>query len=380
MDTPYQWTKQVASHWGGTRNGMIVHWPARITAHGELRSQFQHVIDIAPTILDAAGLPQPTVVGGVPQMPMHGASISYTFDDAMAPDRHRTQYFECFVNRGIYHEGWTAVTRHSTPWIVEPLPDFQDDAWELYGPDDWTQAHDLASAMPERLHELQALFLEEARRFQVLPLDDRRVERFNPDLAGRPQLIRGSSQLLYGGMERLTEGSVVNIKNKSHAITAQVVVPERGAAGVIVAQGSAFGGWSLYVHEGRPAYCYNLFGLRRFKVYGDVVIAPGEHQVRAEFAYDGGGLAKGGTVSLYLDGVQVGSGRVEGTEPMIFSSDETTDVGVDTGTPVSDDYAAGTTRFAGTVRWVQLDLGADAADADHLISPEERLRVVMARQ
>jgi len=380
MDTPYQWTKQVASHWGGTRNGTIVHWPERIAAAGEVRQQFHHVIDIVPTVLEAAGLPAPTFVNGVQQMPLHGVSMAYSFDDAAAADRHETQYFECFVNRGIYHRGWTAVTRHSTPWVVEPLPSPDEDVWELYAPGDWTQSDDLAAREPERLRELQRLFLMEAVRYNVLPLDDRRVERFDAGLAGRPQLIAGNSQLLFGGMGRLTENSVVNIKNRSHAVTAQVTVPDAGGAGVIVAQGGAFGGWVLYLHEGRPAYCYNLLGLRRFKVYGDVAVPAGEHQVRMEFAYDGGGLAKGGTATLYIDGAPCGEGRIDGTVPLIFSPDETTDVGSDTGTAVSDDYGPHTSAFSGRVEWVQIDLGEDADDADHLISPEERLRVAMARQ
>jgi arylsulfatase len=381
MDTPYQWTKQVASHWGGTRNGTIVHWPNGMSARGELRNQFHHVIDVAPTVLEAAGLPAPTSVNGVEQRPIEGISMLYSFDDAGATDRRTTQYFEMFCNRGIYHDGWTAVTRHSTPWVMAPsLPALEDDVWELYGPTDWTQAHDLASEQPEKLEELQRLWLEEARRFNVLPLDDRRVERFNPDLAGRPTLIKGDSQVLFGGMGRLTENVVLNIKNKSHAVTAQVVIPEDGASGVVFSQGGAFGGWSLYLTDGRPSYCYNLFGLRRFKVYGDGVVPAGEHQVRMEFAYDGGGLARGGTVSLFVDGSKVGEGRVDGTQPMAFSADETADVGTDTGSSISDDYEPATSAFTGRVRWVQIDLGADAEDADHLITAEERLRVAMARQ
>ena len=380
MDTPYQWTKQVASHWGGTRNGTIVHWPTGIKARGEIRSQFHHVIDVAATVLEAAGLPEPLAVNGVQQIPLEGVSMAYSFDDAGADDRHTTQYFEMFCNRGIYHDGWTAVTRHSTPWVATEMPAFDDDVWELYGPDDWTQAHDLASKQPEKLHELQRLFLLEAAKYKVLPLDDRRFERFNPDLAGRPQLVHGNSQLLFGRMGRLTENSIVVMKNKSHSITAQLDVPEKGANGVIVAQGGAFGGLSLYAKDGKLAYCYNLFGLQRFKVYGSERIPAGEHQVRMEFAYDGGGLGKGGTVTLYVDGEQVGEGRVEGTVPMLFSADETTDVGSDTATPVSDDYGARDSHFTGTVRWVQIDLDAAAEDTDHLISPDERLRVAMARQ
>jgi arylsulfatase len=381
MDTPYQWTKQVASHWGGTRNGTIVHWPSGFSARGELRTQFHHVIDVAPTVLEVAGLPHPTRVDGVDQVPLEGVSMRYSFDGAAEADRHETQYFEMFCNRGIYDQGWTAVTRHSIPWLTAAtLPPFDEDVWELYEPGDWSQAHDLAAEMPEKLAELQQLWLAEARKYNVLPLDDRRIERFNADLVGRPVLVKGNTQLLFGGMGRLTEGSVVNVKNKSHAVTSEIVVPETGADGVIIAQGGAFAGWSLYTKDGRPKYCYNLLGLQRFTVEGDAAIPPGTHQVRMEFAYDGGGLAKGGVVTLYVDGTQVGEGRVAATVPMIFSGDETADVGRDTASPVSDDYNAESSVFTGTVNWVQIDLGEDAEDADHLITAEERFQVAMARQ
>jgi arylsulfatase len=379
MDTPYQWTKQIASHWGGTRNGTIIRWPRGIEARGEMRHQFHHVIDVVPTILEAAGIQAPSSVNGIQQAPIEGVSMAYSFEDGDAAERHTTQYFEMFVNRGIYHQGWTAVTRHSLPW--DPTaPALDDDVWELYGPDDWTQARNLAAEQPEMLAKLQRLFLIEATKYNVLPLDDRRVERFNPDLAGRPQLIRGSTQLLFGGMGRLSENSLLVLKNKSYAVTAEFVVPEGGANGTIVAQGGAFGGWSLYLHEGKPAHCYNLFGIQRFKVYGSDPVPEGEHQLRVEFLYDGGGLGKGGTVTLYLDGQQVGEGRVDGTVPMVFSADETADVGSDTGTPVTDDLAAGETRFTGRVRWVQLDIDAAAEDLDHLVSPEERYKIAMTRQ
>ena len=260
-----------------------------------------------------------------------------------------------FCNRGIYHQGWTAVTRHTTPWVMAPLPALEDDVWELYDTTtDWSQARDLAAEMPEKLAELQQLWLEEARKYNVLPLDDRRIERFNSDLAGRPVLVRGNSQLLFGGMGRLTEASLLNIKNKSHAVTAEVVVPESGAEGVIIAQGGAFAGWSLYAKDGRPRYCYNLLGLQRFTIDGDAAIPAGTHQVRMEFGYDGGGLGKGGTVTLYVDGNPVGEGRVEATVPMVFSADETADVGRDTASPVSDDYTGETSIFTGTRQ-----LGAD---------------------
>jgi hypothetical protein len=251
-----------------------------------------------------------------------------------------------FGNRGIYHKGWTAVTRHKTPWLLvgEDVPEFDDDQWELYDTtSDWSQARDLAAEHPEKLHELQRLWLIEATRYGVLPLDDRVGERLNPDIAGRPQLITGSSQVLYGGMSRLSEGAVINIKNKSHAVTAEIEVTNGSAEGVIVAQGGSIGGWALYAKDGRPIYCYNLLGVRRFKVPGESEIPPGTHQVRMEFAYDGGGLGKGGAL-------------------------------------VSDDYGAHDNAFTGAVNWVQLDIDDAAADDDHRIALEERVRVAMARQ
>ncbi|HSC90233.1 MAG TPA: sulfatase-like hydrolase/transferase [Gaiellaceae bacterium] len=382
MCTPYQWTKQVASHWGGTRNGTIVHWPARIEARGEIRSQFVHVIDVAPTVLEVVGLPEPTFVHGVQQKPLEGVSMAPTFADADAEDRHATQYFEMFCNRGIYHRGWTAVTKHATPWILlgRQLPALDDDVWELYDTTtDWTQNRNLAAEQPDKLRELQRLFLIEATKYNVLPLDDRGIERALPDVAGRPVLIQGDRQLLFGGMGRLTENSVVSIKNKSHAVTAEISVPEGGAEGVIVAQGGSIGGWSLYLKEGRPRYCYNLLGIQRFYVGADAEVPPGTHQVRMEFAYAGGGLGKGGDVTLYLDGATVGEGTVGATAPMIFSADDTCDVGVENGALVADDYPV-PNAFTGTVEWVEIDVGAAAEDADHRISPDELVRVAMARQ
>ena len=380
MNTPYQWTKQVASHWGGTRNGTIVRWPNGIAARGEIRSQFHHVIDIAATILDVAGLPEPTFVNGIQQMPLHGVSMANTFANADAAETHETQYFEMFCNRGIYHKGWTAVTRHSTPWVLgAESPAFDDDTWELYDTNnDWTQAHDLAADKPDKLHELQHLWLIEAVKYNVLPLDDRRMERFNSELAGRPELVNGKSQILFGGMGRLTENSVINLKNKSLAVTAEIVVPDGGANGVVITQGGGFAGWCLYLHDGKPAFCHNYLTLQRSKVYGNEPMPAGTHQIRMEFVYDGGGLAKGGNVTLYVDGKKSGEGRVDATVPMIYSADETCDLGSDNGTPVSDDYTSEASHFTGTINWVQLDAGND--DQDHLITPEERLRVAMARQ
>jgi arylsulfatase A-like enzyme len=380
MDTPYQWTKQVASHWGGTRNGTIVHWPKGIKAKGEIRSQFCHVIDVAPTVLEVTGLPEPTIVNGVQQAPMEGVSMAYSFDDGKAAERHDLQYFEIACNRGIYHKGWSAVTRHSTPWVMmTKLPALDDDVWELYdGSKDWSQAHDLAKEMPEKLHELQRLWLIEATKYNVLPLDDRRAERFNADMAGRPLLVKGNSQLLFSGMGRLGENTVLVMKNKSFSLTAEVEVPSKGAEGVIIHQGGAFGGMSLYTKGGKAKFAYNFFGLQTFTTEASQPIPAGKHQVRMEFAYDGGGLGKGGNVSLYYDGKKVGEGRVERTHPMMFSADETTDVGRDTATPVSSDYTRKTSVFNGKVNWVQIDLGKDVHD--HLITPEERLNVAMARQ
>jgi hypothetical protein len=380
MNTPYQWTKQVASHFGGTRNGTIVHWPNGFEARGEVRPQFHHVIDVAATILDVAGLPEPTFVNGIQQMPLHGASMAYSFDDAAAAEGRDLQYFEVFCNRGIYHKGWTAVTRHSVPWMFgAELPDLDDDVWELYDTNvDWTQSNDLAAEQPKKLAELQRLWLIEAVKYNVLPLDDRRIERFNSDLAGRPVLVKGNSQMLYGGMKRLSENSVLNLKNKSHAVTAEVVIPDGGANGVIISQGGAFAGWSLYLHDGKPKYCHNLAGLAHYYVEATEAVPAGTHQVRMEFAYDGGGLAKGGMASLFIDGQPVGEGRIDATVPMVYSGDETCDVGTDTGTGVSEDYTSESSRFTGTVDWVQLDCGEE--DNDHYISPEERMRVATAMQ
>jgi len=382
MDTPYQWTKQVASHFGGTRNGTIVHWPKGIKAKGEIRSQFHHVIDVAPTILEVAGLPEPVFVNGVQQKPIEGVSMAYSFDNAKAAERHETQYFEMSGNRGIYHKGWTAVTKHRTPWepgVGKQIP-FDDDVWELYyTTKDWSQSKDLSKENPQKLRDLQRLWLIEAVKHNVLPLDDRFTERANAELAGRPQMTKGNRQLFFGGMGRLTENSIVNYKNKSHAVTTEVIVPDSGAEGVIVAVGGSIGGWSLYTKEGKPKYCYNFYGLNRYTVEGTSKIPSGKHQVRMEFKYDGGGIGKGGAVTLYVDGKKAGEGRVDQTEAFIFSADETLDVGDEFGSPVTPDYPADK-KFNGDVNWVEIDVDKDAEDFDHLITAEERLQIAMAIQ
>jgi arylsulfatase len=380
MNTPYQWTKQIASHWGGTRNGTVVHWPRGIKAKGEIRSQFAHVIDVAPTVLDVAGLPQPQFVNGIQQEAIEGVSMRFAFDAPAAPERHATQYFEIFGNRGIYHNGWTAVTKHRTPWapMSAKVPAFDDDVWELYSDKDWSQSKDLAKEMPEKLRELQRQFLIEATRYKVLPLDDRVMEKFNPDTAGRPVLVKGKTQLLVGGMGRLGENCVLNIKNRSHSVTAEIVVPEKGAEGVIISQGANIGGWSLYAKGGKLKYCYNWGGFKHFIIEGATKLAPGEHQVRMEFAYDGGGLGKGAEVTLYLDGQKDGEGVVGATLAMIFSADDGCDVGKDGGSAVSPDYKAGDNAFNGKVKGVQLSIAED--DGQHVVDPADAIRMALARQ
>ena len=380
-DTPYQWTKQVASHWGGTRNGTVVHWPKGIKAKGEIRNQFHHVIDVAPTILEVAQLPEPYMVNSVAQAPMQGVSMMYSFDDAKAAERRETQYFEMFGNRGIYHKGWTAVTRHRTPWIVTAAKPFDDDVWELYDTNkDWTQAHDLSKQMPEKLHELQRLWIIEATRNGVLPMDDRLIERFNSDLAGRPVLVRGNSQILARGMGGLNENAVLNIKNKSHSITAKVIVPEgKPCEGAILSQGGFAGGWIFYVKDAHLKYCYNFAGLQKYTISATQPLTSGEHQVRMQFAYDGGGLGKGGTVTLYIDGNAVGSGRVEHTIAMVFSADETSDVGLKRGAPITPDVPVENNAFTGTVQVIVIQTDTKE-DADKLISREDLVNMLMTLQ
>ena len=382
LNTPYQWTKQVASHWGGTRNGAVVHWPKGIIARGELRSQFTHVIDVAPTVLEVAGLPQPESVNGIRQDPIEGVSMRYSFADAKAPERHETQYFEMFGNRGIFHKGWTAVTKHRTPWILmgQKTVPLDDDVWELYSDQDWSQANDLAKQMPEKLHELQRLWLIEATRYKVLPIDDRTTEKMNPDTAGRPVLVKGKTQLLFGGMGRLSENCVLNLKNKSHSVTAEIEVPPAGAEGVIVCQGANIGGWSLYAKDGKLKYCYNVAGVNHYYVESAAPLPAGQRQVRMEFAYAGGGLGKGGKVTLFVDGKPVGQGDVPLTQAIVFSADDGCDVGEDSGAPVSPDYGSVGNAFNGEVRGVELSIADDPNNADHLVKPEDAIRAALGRQ
>jgi arylsulfatase len=382
MDTPYQWTKQVASHWGGTRNGLVVHWPGGIGSKGEIRPQFSHVIDVAATVLEAAGIPEPDFVNGIQQKPYEGASMVPSFDDAAAPDVRSTQYFEMVGNRGIYHNGWTAVTQHRVPWQagVQEMPPFDDDVWELYAPDDWSQSNDISNENPEMLHHLQRLWLIEATKYNVLPIDDRMLERVNPDIAGRPQLIKGNRQVLFGGMGRLSEYSVLTLKNKSYAITAEIEVTDDSTSGVIVTQGGITGGWSLYLKDGVPTFCHNLLGVEFTYVRGESALNTGKHQVRVEFDYDGGGAAQGGEFTLFVEGERVAAERVERTTPFIYSADETLDIGSDDASAVSEEYTPQSSKFTGTVNWVELAIDESAEDEDHYLDTEERFRVAMAIQ
>ena len=342
FDAPFGWMKQVASDFGGTRNGMVVHWPKGIKVKNEVRSQFSHVIDVAPTILEAAGLPEPKVVNGTPQIPMEGTSLAYSFNDGKAAERHTTQYFEINGNRAIYHEGWFARTIHRAPWEGKPRAALADDVWELYDVSkDFSLANNLAAQHPDKLKELQALFLKEASEHHALPLDDRTFERMLPAMAGRPDLMAGRTSLtLAEGMTGMAENVFINVKNSSKTITAELEIPAPGANGTVLAQGGRFGGWSLYVKDGVPAYTYNYLGLQQFTVAGSKPLPEGKATLRFEFAYDGEGLGKGGLGTLYVNDQKVGEGRIERTQPSAFSADETADVGIDLGTPVVEAIGA----------------------------------------
>jgi arylsulfatase len=357
-DTPFTWTKQVASNYGGTRNGMVVHWPGRIKARDEIRTQWHHVIDVAPTILEAAHLPEPRVVNGTPQTPVEGVSMVYTFEDAAARSRHATQYFEIFGNRALYHDGWLAGTVHRAAWEPVPRATFAEDRWELYDTRaDFSLANDLAARNPQKLEEMKSLFLSEAAKNHVLPLDDRTLERINAALAGRPDLMAGRTSLtLYEGMVGLSENVLINVKNRSHTITAEVELPEGRRDGVILCQAGRFGGWSLYLKDGKPAYAYNFLNLERFHVAASEPLPAGKATIRFEFAYDGGKPGAGGTGTILVDGRKVAEGRIERTQGFAFSADEGADVGRDDGTPVTEEYKEGDNAFTGRIKQVTVEL------------------------
>ena len=360
--TPFTWTKMVASNYGGTRNGLVVHWPAGIKPRGELRTQWHHVIDIAPTILEAATLPEPSLVNGIPQVPIEGVSMLYTFADADAKDRRLTQYFELYGNRAIYHDGWLAGTVHGAPWETgKPRATLENDKWELYDTrTDFSLADDLARKLPDKLKEMQDLFMKEAVKYNVLPLDDRKLERFNAALVGRPDLMAGRTSLtVYEGMTGLSENVFINTKNRSHTVTAQLQIPKGGARGVILAQAGRFGGWSLYLKDGKPTYTYNYLGLKRFTIAGKQSVPVGKATLRYEFAYDGGGIGNGGTGTLFVNGRKVAEGRIEHTQGMIFSVEEGADVGRDGETPVVENYGiAAPYEFTGKIDKVTIELQA----------------------
>jgi arylsulfatase len=358
FDSPFTWTKQVASDFGGTRNGMIVHWPDGIKEEGGMRSQFGHVIDIAPTILEAAGLPEPKSVNGTPQTPIEGTSLLYSFNDADAKERHTTQYFEMFGNRAVYHDGWFARTIHRAPWQAVDMPPLETDTWDLYNVhEDFSLANNLADKYPKKVAEMEALFMSEAEKYHALPIDDRVIERMNPAIAGRPDLLGDRTTLtLYPGMDGMLENTFMNVKNRSKTITAKVEIPKGGANGVILSQGGRFGGWSLYMRDGKPVYTYNYLGLERFTVASTSAIPTGDATILLDFVYDGGGLGKGGKATLSVNGKAVAEGRIEKTQPLIFSADETADVGLDNQTPVAEGIGIGReeTRFTGKIHKITL--------------------------
>jgi arylsulfatase len=357
-DTPFMWTKQVPSNYGGTRNGMIVSWPKRIKATNQIRSQWHHVIDVAPTVLEAADLPEPRSVNGTVQSPIEGVSMLYTFDHPDANSTHKTQYFEIMGNRGIYQDGWFAGTIHRAPWERVPRRKLQEDIWELYDTRaDFSLANDLAAANPAKLKELQGVFMEEAIKNRVLPIDDRLDERLNAATAGRPDLMGGRTSLtLSEGMLGMSENVFINIKNRSLSITADVEIPEGGANGVILAQGGRFGGWSLYLKDGKPTYCYNFLGLQEFKVSAPKALPAGKATIRLNFDYDGGGVGKGGLATILVNGEKAASGRIEHTQAAVFSADETAGVGVDDATPVTTDYQERDNAFTGKIRKVTVEV------------------------
>jgi arylsulfatase len=374
-NTPFQWTKQVASHLGGTRNAMAMSWPARLKADGRARAQFHHVVDIAPTVLDAAGIPMPKSVDGVEQTPMDGVSMLYAAADPTAPERHTTQYFEMFGNRAIYHEGWIACARHSIPFVLtKELPPVSEDRWELYDlASDFSQANDLAAKEPARLAELRALFDREALRNHVFPIDDRRLERLNAEVAGRPDLVGArTSVTLFDGMTGIGENAFLDLRAKSHRIDAEIEVPAAGGAGVVIAQAGRFGGWSLYMREGRLHHVHNFAGLESFAVSSKDAVPAGAHAVRYEFVRDSEPGSTGGTSRLFVDGTLVGEARVGRTMPYAYSTDEGVDVGRDRGTPVTDQYAAADNRFNGRIARVVVTRTAETGAAVAGVGAESR--------
>ncbi len=357
-NTPFQWTKQVASHFGGTRNGMVVHWPEGIKSKGEIRSQFTHVTDVAPTVLEAAGLPFPTSVNGTVQKPFAGTSFAFSFDDFNAPERHTTQYFEMFGNRGIYDNGWTASTRHSIPWLMTELPSFESDVWELYNVnEDFSQSNNLAASNPEKLEELKKLFEKEAIANHVFPIDDRRAERFNAEIAGRGDIMGSRTSLtLYEGMTGIMENVFINNKTKNYTIVAEVELRNANTNGVIISQAGRFGGWSLYMKGGKVYHDYNYFGLEHTYISSNAALTSGMHEIKYEFIIDEPKPASGGKCILYIDGEKVAEGQIPRTQPFLYSGDEGVDIGTDNETNVTNQYKEGDNEFEGKIKKVTVDI------------------------
>jgi arylsulfatase len=355
LDAPFSYTKQVGSDFGGTRNGMVLHWPKGITAKGEVRSQFTHVIDVAPTVYELTSIPAPRMVNGIEQDPVEGTSFAYALQDAQAPERHTVQYFEMFGNRAIYQDGWLARTIHRAAWQSKPINTLQNDVWDLYNTtEDFSLANNLAAEQPDKLKDMQALFMKEAGKYHVLPIDDRLLERTNAALMGRPTVMEGrNTMVLREGMKAMGVDIFIDLRNKGYTITAEVEVDAKGN-GVIVAQGGRFGGLSFFVKDGRPMFAYNFLGMGTTTIAATKAMPAGKHTVVYDFAYDGPGMGKGGVGTISVNGVKVGEGRLDKTQPGIFSVDDLADVGMDLGTPVGN-YTS-PFRFNGKIHKVTIDL------------------------
>ena len=361
-NTPFAFS-QLHTQYGGTTNAAIVSWPKGITAKGEIRNQYHHLIDIVPTILEAAGLPQPKTVNGVPQKPIEGVSMLNSFKDAQAKSAHTIQYYEVYGNRGIYKDGWYAATLHKVSWEPKPRSSYAEDKWELFNTaEDFSCAVDLSEKFPDKLRELQDAFLTEAVKYSVLPLDDRAQERFNAAMAGRPDYMGGRTSLaVYPGMVGMKENAFIDVKNRSSSVTAELEIPPNGASGVILAQGGSHSGWSLYVKDSKPKFAYNFLG-QITTIASDEPLPAGAVTLVYDFAYDGGKFGAGGTGTLAINGKKVASGKIERTTPFIYGT-ETADVGMDLYSPVTPDYAQGDNQFSGTIHKVTIDVNRNKAKA-----------------
>jgi arylsulfatase A-like enzyme len=370
FDTPFKWTKQVASHFGGTRQGMAIAWPNRIKDAGGIRTQFHHMIDIVPTLLEATGIPAPVMVNGIAQKPIEGVSMAYTFDkaNANAPSTRTTQYFEMFANRAIYHDGWIAATTPpAPPWLLGTAKLPQDVVngykWELYNlTEDYSEANDLAAKMPDKLREMQELFLVEATKYNVFPLDNSVLPRI---IAPRPSATAGRNVFTYAGeVSGLPDSDAPSILNKSYTVTADVEIPQGGAEGMLATLGGRFGGYGFYLLKGKPVFLYNFLDLERFRWEGQQALAPGKHTLVFDFKYDGPGFGKGGTGVLRVDDKDVATRKVPHTIPFIMAIDETFDVGVDTRTPVDDKDYQVPFRFTGKLNKLTFKLGPTQLTSD----------------